>query len=62
MKNHRLPYGLAYYNLLEEKFEKAEKAWNRYFKRYKTAKTKRKQCNVFGLCVRQGLQAQMIIK
>ena len=42
MKNHRLPYGLAYYNLLEEKFEKAEKAWNRYFKRYKTAKTKRK--------------------
>jgi len=42
MKDHGLPYGLAYYNLLEEKTEKAERAWKRFCKRYGTAKTKGK--------------------
>ena len=40
MKNHGLPYGLAYYNLLEEKELKALRAWKRHEKRYGTAKVK----------------------
>jgi outer membrane protein assembly factor BamD (BamD/ComL family) len=42
MKDHGLPYGLAYFNLRTENEEKAEKAWKRFCKRYGTAKTKGK--------------------
>lgn len=34
MKDHSLPYGLAYFNLLEETEKKAELAWKRFLKRY----------------------------
>jgi len=33
MKDHNLPHGIAYYNLLSEKSELAEKAWLRYKKK-----------------------------
>ncbi len=32
MKDHNLPHGIAYYNLLSEKSELAEKAWIRHTK------------------------------
>ena len=34
MKDHGLPYGLAYYHLLNEKIKKAELAWERHIKKY----------------------------
>lgn len=34
MKNHGLPYGKAYFNLLEETEKKGELAWKRFLKRY----------------------------
>lgn len=34
MKNHNLPYGMAYFNLLAEKEKQAEYAWNRYAKKH----------------------------
>lgn len=34
MKHHSLPYGLAYFNLLEATEKKAELAWKRFLKRY----------------------------
>tara|TARA_R110000803_G_scaffold22170_1_gene55363 strand:+ start:1587 stop:1763 length:177 start_codon:yes stop_codon:yes gene_type:complete len=40
MKNHNLPYSMAYYNLLELTTYKAEKAYKRYLKRYATSKVK----------------------
>ena len=39
MKNHGLTYGLEYYNLLDEKTEKAERAYKRYVKKQKTILT-----------------------
>lgn len=33
MKNHNLPYGLEYLNLVAEYEEKAEKLWGRLIKR-----------------------------
>jgi hypothetical protein len=32
MKNHNLPHGIAYYNLLAEKCDLAEKAWIKHTK------------------------------
>lgn len=40
MKNHNLPYGGAYLNMLAEVEIKAEKKWKAYLKRYSTAKQK----------------------
>lgn len=34
MKNHGLPYGKAYFNLLEETEKRGELAWKRFLKRY----------------------------
>lgn len=36
MKGHGLPYGLNYLNLLAVQEEKAEKAWNRFYKKLKS--------------------------
>jgi enoyl-[acyl-carrier-protein] reductase (NADH) len=33
MKDHNLPHGIAYYNLLAEKSDLAEKAWARHRKK-----------------------------
>lgn len=35
LKNHGLPYGMAYLNLLAETEERAEKAYLRYLKKSK---------------------------
>lgn len=39
MKNHNLPYGMAYFNLLAATEEKAEKAYVRYKKKIKKNET-----------------------
>ena len=43
MKNHNLPMGMAYYNLLGNMTEKAEKAWKVKRKRLKKIKTNDKE-------------------
>ncbi len=34
MKNHELPYGMAYLNLLTKTEKKAQKAWKKFKKKY----------------------------
>lgn len=40
LKNHNLPYGMQYLNLLAEVEEEAERKWKNYLKRYGMAKIK----------------------